>query len=108
VRERSEGDHDHTGDERGRELEREREPNEPVEPAPFLPRGVAEAVLDQRLVARQLEQELDERVDAHHDRVATGPSRAEDAEDDERTRDPEHGRPVDPDRGDDSPTRVTG
>ena len=51
--ERGERDDQRGRDERGRELERERDPDEPVESAPVLARGVAEAVLDERVVARQ-------------------------------------------------------
>ncbi len=87
------------GEQRRGELEREREPDQPVKAAPVLARGVAEAVLDECLVARQLEQELEEGRDADDDPEPPCAGGTEHAKDDERAEDAERGGAVDPERG---------
>jgi hypothetical protein len=98
--ERCEGDDDHAGPERGQQLVAEGCADEPVEPSPVLACGVAEAVLDERLVARQPEERREEVHDAEHDRVTAGLGRAEDAKHDERREDAEGGGGVDSRRRD--------
>src|SRR5262249_16218978 len=72
-------------------------------PPPLLVRRVAEAVLDEGIVARQPHEQGEEIGRRDHDREPAGSRRAERAEDDEGRSEAERYRPVHAGEGDDPP-----
>ena len=95
--------------ERGGDLAGKRDPDEPVEPAPVVRRGVAEAVFDERVVAREPDDQRQEVGRADHDREPAGPHRPEHAQHDERGENAEGDRGVDAgERGQAAPGQAEG
>jgi hypothetical protein len=82
-----------------RELERDRALEQAPQPAPVLPRRVAEAELDERLLDRQVEQALEEGRGGQHEGVTAEGLRRENVERDDGSEEAERCRGVRPGRG---------
>jgi hypothetical protein len=98
LREGREHDEGHAGEQAADQLEAEREPEEPPQPAPPLGLRVAEPVLDQRLLDREVEEHLEERRRREHGRELRVVVDPELARRDNGREEPEPRRRVDPER----------
>ena len=86
LRQRREGEQGHRGERSAGELQLERTPEEPAEPAPVLGDHVAEAVLRQRVLDRQVQQRLEESRRGEHRREEPELDEAEPASRDDGAR----------------------
>ena len=96
VRERSQHDEDDRRECTAGELQQERLPEEPPQPAPVAGGDVAEAVLRQRLLDGEVEEDLEEADGGECRREDAELLETEDARRDDRAEDPERDGDVDP------------